>query len=164
MEQILEQFKDMSENEKYACITILLNNLSERISWDKYFMLMALTAKSRSSCDRLRVGCIITRDNRVLCTGYNGHVPGAPHTSKVVDNHEQMTIHAEVNAICHAANEGIKLNGSKVYITHFPCINCTKSLIAAGVNEIVFLEDYKNNPICIDLLLSKGVKINKIQL
>lgn len=161
---IQDIYKDLNNNNKIITIANMINMLNERLSWDQYFMLIALTAKSRSSCDRLHVGCVITRNNRVLCTGYNGHIPGAPHKSIIVDNHEQMTIHAEVNAICHAADEGIKLHNSKAYITHFPCINCTKNLIASGISEVVYLEDYKNNPICMDLFMSKGVKVNKITL
>lgn len=164
MNNMIESFKTISDDSKVPTLLMLLNEVTHRVSWDEYFILIASFIKKRSSCDRLQVGCVITKDNRVLCTGYNGHVPGAPHTSKVVDNHEQMTIHAEVNAICHAAKDGISLSNSKAYVTHYPCINCAKSLIAAGINEVVYLTDYKTDPIATELFLLKGIKIYQVGL
>jgi len=157
-------FKNIPNDAKVSTLLMLLDDMTDRVSWDEYFILIASFIKKRSSCDRLQVGCVITKNNRVLCTGYNGHVPGAPHTSKVVDNHEQMTIHAEVNAICHAAKDGISLANSKAYVTHHPCINCAKSLIAAGINEVVYLMDYKTDPIATELFLLKGIKIYQVRL
>ena len=164
IDNIIHIFKNIPNQSKVSMLLSMIDEVTDRVSWDEYFSLMVSVIKKRSSCDRLQVGCVITKDNRVLCTGYNGHVPGAPHTSQVVDNHEQMTIHAEINAICHAAKDGISLSGSKAYVTHYPCINCAKSLIASGINEVVYLLDYKNNPIVIDLFISKGVKVNKMIL
>ena len=163
IESYTKGFEDLGPDLKFGILLKLIDSLSERLSWDEYFMLIAQAVKNRSSCERLKVGCVITRNNRSLCTGYNGHVPGAPHNSKVIDGHEQLTIHAEVNAVCNAANNGISLNNSKAYVTHYPCINCAKSLIAAGISEIVYLEDYNNNPINKELFLSKGVKVNKMK-
>jgi dCMP deaminase len=75
-----------------------------------------------------------------------------------------MTIHAEVNAICHAAKDGISLSESKAYVTHYPCINCAKSLIASGINEVVYLTNYKTDPIATELFLLKGIKIYQVGL
>lgn len=141
-----------------------VNNMDKRLTWDEYFSLIASVTKLRSSCERLKVGCVIVKDNIVLSTGYNGHIPGAPHKSLVVDGHEQLTIHAETNAICHAAKNGVSLKNSKMYVTHFPCINCTKVLIGSGIKEIVYLEEYKNSDIAYNMFLSGGVKVNKVDI
>ena len=66
-----------------------------RLSWDGHFITISLLAAKRSSCNRLNVGCVITINNRILATGYNGFLAGAPHISRVVDNHEQFTVHAD---------------------------------------------------------------------
>lgn len=126
-----------------------------RPSWDEYFMAMALLISSRSPCERLHVGCVLVsageHKNRVVAAGYNGFLPGAPHISRVRDNHEQATVHAEQNAITDAARRGISVNGATAYITHFPCINCTKLLAAAGVRAVKYHLDYHNDPLVPEL-------------
>lgn len=139
-----------------------LNNFNDRLSWNQYFGMIVTVTKLRSSCKRLKVGCLIVKENRIISSGYNGNIPGAPHKSLVKDGHEQLTIHAEINAICHAAKNGINLNNSIAYITHFPCVNCAKSLISSGIKEIIYLEDYKNSEIAKELLISGGIKVNKL--
>lgn len=134
----------------------------DRLDWDSYFISIALLAAKRSSCNRLHVGCILVKNNRILATGYNGFLKGAPHISRVVNNHEQFTVHAEQNAICDSANRGISLEGSCAYITHCPCLTCFKLLIASGVSEVKYLLDYKNNPLNIEM--SSENKINLIKL
>lgn len=136
-----------------------------RLSWDEYFMATAFLIASRSICERLNVGCVIVSGgegkNRLIAAGYNGFLPGAPHTSRVRDNHEQGTVHAEQNAIADAARRGISLAGATAYITHYPCINCAKVLAAAGVKVIKFHNDYTNDPIVLELLAEAGVAILK---
>jgi len=119
----------------------------ERLSWDEYFMQFALLTSKRSSCNRLQVGCTIIKNNRILSTGYNGFIQNAPHISIVSDGHEQATVHAEMNAIAFCAKNGINSEGSVAYITHYPCISCYKILVSAGITKIIYLNDYKNNPI-----------------
>ena len=65
----------------------------ERISWVEYFSEIVLVTSKRSPCNRLKVGCILVKDNRILSQGYNGFLPGCPPKSTVRDNHEQATIH-----------------------------------------------------------------------
>jgi dCMP deaminase len=120
------------------------NNNERRISWDEYFMSTAELISRRSSCHKLHVGCVLVKDKRIIATGYNGHIPGQDHVSISKNGHEMATIHAEQNAICDCASRGIETKGAVAYITHYPCINCFKFLIAAGVNEIVYKQDYKN--------------------
>lgn len=140
-----------------------IEKLKYRPSWDEYFITLATLASKRSSCERLQVGCIIVKDNRVISTGYNGHIKGAPHKSKVVDGHEQMTIHAEANAIADSASRGIEIKNSIAYITHYPCINCTKLLIASGINKIIYKSDYKINEICKELFELAKIQVEKIE-
>lgn len=133
----------------------------ERISWDDYFINIAQLAACRSVCERLHVGCVLVRNNIILSTGYNGHIPGAPHVSLVRDNHEQSTIHAEINCIANCAKNGTCTKNSTAYVTHYPCINCAKALAAAGVEKIVYLKDYKNDEL-VPILL-EGIQIEKIE-
>jgi dCMP deaminase len=133
--------------------------LKHRPSWNEYFMSMCYLIAQRSSCDRLHVGSVIVKDNRIVTCGYNGFIAGAPHESVIIDGHEQMTIHAETNAVTDAAKRGVTLNESIVYITHFPCINCTKVLISAGIKTIIYSEDYKNNELVYKLCKSANVQI-----
>src|SRR6478609_9401129 len=87
----------------------------QRPSWDEYFMATAKLIASRSNCERLHVGCVIVtagdRKNRLVAAGYNGFLPGTPHVSRVRDNHEQATVHAEQNAIADAARRGSSVDG-----------------------------------------------------
>lgn len=139
----------------------LINNNKKRLSWDAYFMSTALLISSRSSCERLNVGCVLVKDNRIISSGYNGFLPGAPHNSIVVDNHEQATVHAEMNAIADCSKRGVITINSTAYITHYPCINCCKILIAGGITKIIYMNDYKNNPIVSKLLKESNIDIIK---
>ncbi len=94
--------------------------------------------------------------------GYNGYIPGAPHISRVQDNHEQSIIHSEVNAITDCAKRGASLEDAKIYVTHYPCINCFRSIAACGIKEIIFLNDYKNNPIVQELANDAAITITHL--
>ena len=116
-----------------------------RPSWDEYFKKILLVTKSRSACERLQVGCLLVKDNRIISQGYNGFLPSLPHESIIRNNHEQATVHAEQNAIADCAKRGVSCDGCTAYITHYPCIICTRILLASGIKEIKYLEDYKND-------------------
>jgi dCMP deaminase len=122
-----------------------MENNNNRPSWDEYFKELVIITSKRSSCNRLHVGCILVKDNRIISQGYNGFLPGAEHISIVRDNHEQATIHAEQNAITDCAKRGVSCDGCTAYITHYPCINCCKMLLAAGIKKIKYINDYKND-------------------
>ena len=134
----------------------------ERPSWDEYFKKICLVTKERSSCHRLHVGCILVKDNRIISQGYNGFLPGCPHKSIVRNNHEQSTVHAEQNAICDCAKRGVNCNEATAYITHYPCIICCKLLLASGIKEIKYIEDYKNDELVKEYCDQLKVKINKL--
>jgi dCMP deaminase len=126
-----------------------------RPSWDEYFIKIMDMVGSRGSCDRGRSGCIITRDRRIVSTGYVGSPVGLPHCDEV--GHEMHTIihedgsqtrhcirtaHAEQNAICEAARMGIALEGSTLYCKMTPCYTCAKMIINAGIKRVVCAQDY----------------------
>jgi len=139
---------------------------TSRPTWDEYFMATAVLLSTRSPCERLHVGCVIvsggTRKNRIVAAGYNGFLPGAPHLSHVRDGHEQATVHAEQNAVADAARRGSSVEGCIAYVTHFPCINCAKILTSAGIAEVRYRTDYKNDPLVGPLLIEAGVRLTKL--
>jgi dCMP deaminase len=137
-------------------------NLKTRLEWDEYFMSIALLASCRSPCQRLHVGSTIVKNNRLISMGYNGFIPGAPHISRVEDNHEQSIIHSEINAITDCAKRGTSLEGAIIYVTHYPCINCFKSIAACGIKEVIYLEEYNNNPIVAELANDSNIVIKKL--
>ena len=121
--------------------------LSNRIrpSWDDYFKQIVLATKERSSCERLLLGCLLVKDNRIVSQGYIAFLPGCPHKSIVRNNHEQATLHAEQNCLADCAKRGVSCKGATAYITHYPCIICCRLLLAAEVSEIKYIDDYKND-------------------
>lgn len=118
-----------------------------RKDWDTYFMDMAKLAATRSTCDRAHVGCIIVKDKHVISTGYNGALSGQPSCDEVGhlirDAHCIRSVHAEGNALCQSAKYGNSIDGGVAYCTHFPCVNCMKLLIAAGIRKIYYSEAYR---------------------
>lgn len=133
-----------------------------RPSWDEYFKEIVNVTSKRSSCNRLHVGCLLVKDNRIISQGYNGFLPGCPHKSIIKNNHEQATVHAEQNAICDCAKRGTSCDNSIAYITHYPCIICTRLLLASGIKEIKYIEDYKNDDLVKHFCDQKNVSISKI--
>ena len=156
---------DLADTGLIKQVESLVRNRDERPSWDEYFMCAALLMSLRSACERLHVGCVLVsggeQRNRIIAAGYNGFLPGAPHISHMRDGHEQATVHAEQNAIADAAKRGISVLGSTAYISHYPCLNCTKILVSSGIHAIKYHWDYNNEPLVEDLLHEAGVFITK---
>lgn len=136
--------------------------MRNRPSWDDYFKRIVQVTAERSSCDRLQVGCLFVKDNRIISQGYNGYLPGCPHESIVRNNHEQATIHAEQNAIADCAKRGVSCKDSIAYITHYPCIICMRILCASQVKEIKYIHDYKNDELVEYFSQISNIKITKI--
>ncbi len=139
----------------------------DRLSWQEYFMKLAQNVAMRGTCDRAYVGCVLVNDeNRIISTGYNGSIKGNPHCDEVGhtmrEGHCIATIHAEMNAILYCAKEGIPIKGATCYVTHFPCLNCTKSLIQAGIKQIYYHEAYRVDDYAITLLDKNGIGYEKI--
>ena len=131
----------------------------KRPSWDRYFTELVEVTKKRSPCERLQVGCLLVKDNRIISQGYNGFLPGLPHESIVRDNHEQATVHAEQNALCDCAKRTVSCDGCIAYITHYPCLICTRLLLASGIQEIKYIEEYKKDPLVEHFCNQAGVKL-----
>jgi dCMP deaminase len=130
-------------------------------------MELAEKLATRSTCDRASVGAVIVNsDNRIVSTGYNGSVANNPHCDDVGhtlrDGHCIATIHAEINAITYCAREGVALKGTTLYVTHFPCLNCTKSIIAAGITKVVYKNDYRVDEYAFDLFKLNNVEVVKV--
>lgn len=137
-------------------------NEHKRPSWDDYFKEIVQVTAKRSPCERLQVGCLLVKDNRIVSQGYNGFLPGCPHTSIVRDGHEQATIHAEQNAISDCAKRGVSCEGCTAYITHYPCIICCRILLAAGIKNIKYIHDYRNDELVTYFTQITGVIIESI--
>ena len=137
-------------------------SIIHRPSWEEYFKKIVLVASERSSCERLRVGCLLVKDNRIISQGYNGFLSGCPHTSIMRDGHEQATIHAEQNAITDCAKRGVSCIGSIAYITHYPCIICMRLLCASGISMIKYINDYRNDELVMRFAKMMDIEIIKI--
>ena len=122
----------------------------ERPSWEVYFLRMARLVATRATCPRRQVGAVLVRDNRILATGYNGAVRGAPHCADagciLVRNGDREScvraVHAEMNALLQCALNGVSRRDAVMFCTDFPCVACAKALVQAGVREIIYLADY----------------------
>lgn len=138
----------------------------DRIKWQDYFMAQSQLLALRSTCQRLSVGATIVKDHRIIAGGYNGSVSGEVHCIDegcyIEDGHCIRTVHAEMNALLQCAKMGVSTEGAEIYVTHFPCIHCTKSIIQAGISKIYYAEDYKNHPYAIELLLKAGIQAERI--
>ena len=124
---------------------------TNRVSWERYFMNLAIQAATRSTCPRKSVGAVIVRDKTVLSTGYNGSVRGAPHCTEVgclmENDHCVRTVHAEANALVQAAHNGVRLEGAEIYVTASPCFNCFKLIVNAGIRRVCFGEFYRDDKV-----------------
>jgi len=148
------------------------NSQERRPSWDDYFMQIAELVAKRSTCLRRKVGAILVRDKRILCTGYNGPPRGLAHCNEVGCLREKWNIpsgqrqeicrglHAEQNAIIQAALYGISIKDSVLYCTHQPCITCSKMIINAGIKKIIFKGEYPDS-LAQDVLKEAGVRLIK---
>ena len=121
------------------------------ISWNEYFMGVAMLAARRSKDPNTQVGaCIVSQENIIISTGYNGMPKGCsddifPWERVGEDTKYPYVVHAELNAILNA--NGRDLRGSKLYVALFPCNECAKAIIQSGVKEVVYLSDkYDGTP------------------
>lgn len=141
------------------------------ISWDDYFMGVALLAAERSKDPNTQVGaCIVDDQNRILSTGYNGFPLGCSddefpwkRTGEETETKYPYVVHAELNAILNT--RGKSLQGSRIYVALFPCNECAKAIIQAGIKEVIYLSDkYRDTPLTKasrKMLESAGVILTK---
>ncbi|HPW54931.1 MAG TPA: dCMP deaminase family protein [Thermoanaerobaculaceae bacterium] len=133
-----------------------------RVSWDRYFMNLAVQAATRSTCPRKHVGAVIVRDKAVLATGYNGSLRGLPHCTDVgclMDNgHCVRTVHAEANAILQAARHGVRIERSEMVVTASPCWECFKLIANAGIVKVLYGEFYRDERI-LEFARAAGIEL-----
>jgi len=119
-----------------------------------YAMILAFAAALRSTCLSRRVGCVIVRDGQVIATGYNGTPKGTWHPEEFpqpcpcvggvsgADLSLKYCAHAEANALAQSAYRGASTSGADIFCTNFPCIECVKLLISAGIHAIYYVHGY----------------------
>ena len=144
---------------------------TDYISWDEYFMGIAMLAARRSKDPNTQVGaCIVSQDNIIISTGYNGMPAGCsddeyPWGREGAETKYPYVVHAELNAILNA--NGRDLRGSKLYVALFPCNECAKAIIQSGVKEVYYLSDkYATTPTTLAskrMLNSAGVKCTQLR-
>ena len=149
------------------------NKRNDYIGWDDYFMGVSLLAADRSKDPSTQVGaCIVSDDNRILSTGYNGFPQGCSDDDFPWNRDESLgetkynfVVHAELNAILNAG--GKSLVGSRIFVSLFPCHECAKAIIQAGVKEVVYLSDKYNGTESDNaskrMLNAAGVKLTKMK-
>ena len=144
------------------------------ISWDEYFMGVAMLAARRSKDPNTQVGaCIVSQDNIIISTGYNGMPKGCSDDVFPWDRsgeNEAATkypyvVHAELNAILNAS--GRDLRGSRIYVALFPCNECAKAIIQSGIKEVIYLSDQYHdtmlNLVSKRMLSAAGVKFTQLK-
>lgn len=146
---------------------------TDYISWDEYFMGVAILAGMRSKDPSTQVGaCIVDNENKILSQGYNGLPRGCSDDEFPWDREGDMlntkypyVVHAELNAILNS--RGTSLVGSKIYVALFPCNECAKAIIQSGIKEVVYLSDKYSDTDIVKaskrLLNSAGVKMTKLE-
>ena len=144
---------------------------TDYISWDEYFMGIAMLAARRSKDPNTQVGaCIVSKENIIISTGYNGMPAGCsddeyPWEREGEDTKYPYVVHAELNAILNA--NGRDLRGSKLYVALFPCNECAKAIIQAGISEVIYLSDkYAATDATLAskrMLRSAGVKLTQVE-
>jgi dCMP deaminase len=150
--------------------------MMNRPTWHEYFMMLAKLVSARSTCNSRKIGAVIVRNNRILATGYNGAVHGAPHCSdkgpdfclrRSIGAHDAekynycLSSHAEVNAVNQAARFGTSLENATLYCTLEPCNWCFKQLIQAGISEIYYESAYDSKNRDFDLFWRKIMETHK---
>ena len=141
------------------------------ISWDEYFMGVALLASCRSKDPNTQVGaCIVSPENIILSTGYNGFPVGCSDDEYPWEREGEQTkypyvVHAELNAILNAS--GKSLRNARLYVDLFPCNECAKAIIQSGIREVIYLSDkYADTPATLAskrMLRSAGVTVRHLE-
>jgi len=111
------------------------------VSWDDYFMGAARHAATRSKDPSTKVGCVIVGPERAQrMSGYNGPPPGVLDLAERFERPAKyrFVLHAEASALSHAARNGVSVEGCTLYVTHFPCNECSKLIIAAGIRHLKY--------------------------
>ena len=153
----------------------MANVKDDRPTWDEYFMEIADVIAKRSNCVSRKVGAVITVDNQIVSTGYNGAPKGLHHCvdaggclrklNKIESGTRQeicRAAHAEQNAIISAAVKGVSVKGGTLYTNTYPCSICTRMIINAEIKRIVYDSDY-SDPLSKEMLDESGIKILRLK-
>ena len=153
----------------------MANVKDDRPTWDEYFMEIADVVAKRSNCVSRKVGAVITVDNQIVSTGYNGAPKGLHHCvdaggclrklNKIESGTRQeicRAAHAEQNAIISAAVKGVSVKGGTLYTNTYPCSICTRMIINAEIKRIVYDSDY-SDPLSKEMLDESGIKVLRLK-
>ena len=153
----------------------MANEKDDRPTWDEYFSEIASVVAKRSNCVSRKVGAVITVDNQIVSTGYNGAPKGLHHCvdaggclrklNKIESGTRQevcRAAHAEQNAIISAAVKGVSIKGGTIYMNTYPCSICTRMIINAELKKIVYDSDY-NDPLSKEMLDESGIKVLRLK-
>lgn len=146
-----------------------IKKINKQDKWDERYLRIVKEVEKWSTCHRRHVGAVITKDNRIITTGYNGAPAGLPNCLELNScrrinvpsgqNAELCrAIHAEQNAILQAARMGISLKDATLYCSNKPCTICMKMIINSGITRLVYLEDYP------DLYSDELIQDSKIEV
>ncbi len=172
-------FNDGAESELLERVTRVFSRMPEtdarKLPWSIYFMRIAHLVSRRSSCTTGHVGAVFVRNNKLVCSGYNGTPAGVPNcdeggcarcndpTVKSGERAEEcLCVHAEQNAIFQAAKHGIPLAGAELYCTAHPCIACAKALVSVGVARVLYDRTYVQAPLSAQVFELAGVAIERV--
>lgn len=148
--------------------------MGEISKWYYRYMSIAEEVANWSTCLSRKVGCVITVNNRIVATGYNGAPAGIKTClekgkcfrcgSKSGENLDMcLAAHAEQNALMQAAKQGVSIDGGVMFCTTQPCTTCAKMIINSGIKEIVYLEEYPNQ-LAKELLFESGILLTKLEI
>jgi dCMP deaminase len=152
----------------------LVGRLHSRPSWEEYFMDITQLVAKRSTCLRRQVGALLVKDKKILATGYNGAPARLEHCLEIGCLREQQSVpsgerhelcrglHGEQNAIIQAAYHGVAIRGATLYCTNHPCVICSKMLINAGIERIVYEEGYADD-LAGQMLKESGIKVARFK-
>jgi len=151
-----------------------VGRLHSRPSWEEYFMDITQLVAKRSTCLRRQVGALLVKDKKILATGYNGAPARLEHCLEIGCLREQQSVpsgerhelcrglHGEQNAIIQAAYHGVAIRGATLYCTNHPCVICSKMLINAGIERIVYEEGYADD-LAGQMLKESGIKVERFK-
>jgi dCMP deaminase len=158
---------------------ILIEIVPNKTDWVRTFCNIANEMKQHSTCCRLKVGALLVKKNRIISTGYNGVPSGMEHCDKqfsVIDKNREdfmkihgefsrlYELHAEQNAIVFAGKNGVNTENSDLYITTAPCSNCAKLIVAAGIKNVYYIDNYDRDMSGPDLLDKLGISCYHVKL
>lgn len=148
----------------------------DRPSWDEYFMTHAVLAASRASCQYVTAGAVIVKDKRIIATGYNGAPPGIGNCLEKGCRKERVGIEFETKGTGNCIGEHAERNallqvprnmtlGAEMYSALFPCSDCAKQIVGAGISRLVYLNHYKEpSSLTKELMEGAGVQIEQMAL